>query len=78
MKTRGNGEIKCNTNLWHQKTPHRSCQQIPVRYSADTNERRCAFVMNLSVGKREEKNEAFQTGRMTDRVVPLITEVEDG
>lgn len=42
-----------NTNLWHQRTPHQSCQQILVRCSADTSERCCAFVMSLWVRKKE-------------------------
>lgn len=44
---------KSNTNLWHRRTPHQSCQLILVRYSADTNEWRCAFVMILWVRKRK-------------------------
>lgn len=42
-------QTESNTNLWHQRTPHRSCQLILVRYSADTNEWRCAFVQILRV-----------------------------
>lgn len=46
------GGIKYYTNLWRQRTPHRSCRLILVRYSADTSEWRCAFVMSLWVRKK--------------------------
>lgn len=49
------GDKTGNTNLWHQRTPHQSCQQILVRSSANTNERCCAFEMSLWVRKKEYK-----------------------
>ena len=59
--------MKCNTNLWHQRIPHPSCQLTPVQYSADTNEWRCAFVMILRVRTREKKTENLLLDLEDDR-----------
>lgn len=72
-RVRKDREIKHGSNLWHQRTPHRSFQLILGRYSADTNEWRCVFVLSLWT-KRKDQKKTFRL-EMTGRVTPLITEL---
>lgn len=64
------------SHLWHQRTPHQSCQQILVQYSADTNEWCCAFVLILWVRKKKYNKCDFYTKITTCRVFPLIPEIK--